>query len=181
MINPNDARFVPRCAALVLGLVGLGLAWASNAVAQTGLEKPEASASVKPAAVPRTMHKSPYRATATPHRATLSRLAEWGVDNLKVNRTNSGNLIRFSYRVVEPKLATALREKKSEPALVAPSRGVSLQVPTMENVGSLRNTTEFKAGRDYWVIFSNKGNYVRAGDRVNVVIGNFHADGLVVQ
>ena len=29
--------------------------------------------------------------------------------------------------------------------------------------------------------FSNKGNYVKDGDRVNVIIGSFHADGLLVQ
>jgi len=29
-------------------------------------------------------------------------------------------------------------------------------------------------------MFSNKGMYVKRGDRVNVVIGKFHADGLVV-
>jgi len=32
-----------------------------------------------------------------------------GVDQLRVNYTSSGNLIRFSYRVVEPKLAKATR------------------------------------------------------------------------
>jgi hypothetical protein len=30
-------------------------------------------------------------------------------------------------------------------------------------------------------MFSNKRNLVRAGDRVNVVIGSFHADGLLVE
>jgi len=29
--------------------------------------------------------------------------------------------------------------------------------------------------------FSNKGNLVKAGDRVNVMIGTFHADGLLVE
>jgi hypothetical protein len=31
------------------------------------------------------------------------------------------------------------------------------------------------------MVFSNKGNLVKAGDRVNVLIGSFHIDGLVVQ
>jgi hypothetical protein len=31
------------------------------------------------------------------------------------------------------------------------------------------------------VVFSNKGNLVRPGDRVNVMIGAFHADGLLVE
>jgi hypothetical protein len=29
--------------------------------------------------------------------------------------------------------------------------------------------------------FSNKGNLVRPGERVNVIIGKFHADGLLVE
>jgi hypothetical protein len=30
-------------------------------------------------------------------------------------------------------------------------------------------------------VFSNKGNLVKRGDRVNVMIGAFHADGLMVE
>jgi hypothetical protein len=30
-------------------------------------------------------------------------------------------------------------------------------------------------------VFSNKGNHVKKGSRVSVVIGKFHVDGLVVQ
>jgi hypothetical protein len=31
------------------------------------------------------------------------------------------------------------------------------------------------------MVFSNKGNYVKPGDRVSVLIGPFRVDGLVVQ
>jgi hypothetical protein len=31
------------------------------------------------------------------------------------------------------------------------------------------------------MVFSNKGNLVKAGERVDVTIGNFHADGLVLE
>ena len=37
-----------------------------------------------------------------------------------------------------------------------------------------------EAGKSYWMAFSNKGRIVKRGDRVNVVIGQFHADGLAV-
>jgi hypothetical protein len=30
------------------------------------------------------------------------------------------------------------------------------------------------------MLFSNKGGYVKRGDKVNIVIGKFRADGLVV-
>ena len=56
-----------------------------------------------------------------------------------------------------------------------------LQVPVMDKVGMLRQTGAPQVGQEYWMVFSNKGNLVRPGDRVNVMIGSFHADGLVVE
>jgi hypothetical protein len=57
---------------------------------------------------------------------------------------------------------------------------VSLVIPVMEKVGQLRQSQPPEAGRSYWMAFSNKGRPVKRGDRVGVVIGAFHADGLVV-
>jgi hypothetical protein len=31
------------------------------------------------------------------------------------------------------------------------------------------------------MVFSNKGDLVKRGDRVNVIIGSFHADGMMVE
>ncbi len=50
----------------------------------------------------------------------------------------------------------------------------------MEKVGQLRQSSTSQAGKSYWMAFSNKGRLVKRGDRVNVVIGKFRADGLVV-
>ena len=58
--------------------------------------------------------------------------------------------------------------------------GVKLVVPDMEKVGKLRQSSTPEAGKAYWMVFSNKGKFVKHGDHVNVVIGRFHADGLVV-
>jgi len=33
----------------------------------------------------------------------------------------------------------------------------------------------------YWMAFSNKGRLVKRGDRVDVVIGQFRAEGLTVE
>jgi hypothetical protein len=53
-------------------------------------------------------------------------------------------------------------------------------VPTMENIGMLRQSSTPEEGKTYWMAFSNKGRLVKKGHRVNVVIGQFHADGLAV-
>jgi hypothetical protein len=114
-------------------------------------------------------------------RAVLYYQSLWGVDSFTVKWAESGEIIRFSYRVVDAEKAIALHDKKAQPQLDDPQAGVSLVVPTMEKVGQLRQTSTPEAGRFYWMAFSNQGRRVKRGDRVNVVIGNFHADGLEVQ
>ena len=105
----------------------------------------------------------------------------WGVDSLGVRSMESGELIRFNYRVVDATRAQPLNDKKSEPFLIDQAAGVKLVVPSMEKVGQLRQSSTPEAGKVYWMAFSNKGGRVKRGDRVTVVIGNFHADGLVVE
>jgi len=105
----------------------------------------------------------------------------WGVDSLTVKYTESGEMIRFSYRVLEPEKAATLNDKKSEPSLIDPQAGVKLVIPEMEKVGKLRQSSTPVAGKQYWMAFSNSGRRVRPGDRVDIVIGSFHANGLVVE
>lgn len=104
----------------------------------------------------------------------------WGVDSLNVKLAESGEVVRFSYRVVDPDKAKVLNDKRNEPSLIDPRAGVSLVVPMMEQVGQLRQSGTPEAGKAYWVAFSNKGRPVKRGDRVDVVIGQFRAEGLVV-
>lgn len=104
----------------------------------------------------------------------------WGVDSLSVKLVESGEVVRFSYRVLDPDKAKALNDKSSEPSLVDPRAGVKLVVPRMEKIGQLRQTGTPESGKAYWMAFSNKGRPVKKGDRVDVVIGQFRAQGLVV-
>ena len=104
----------------------------------------------------------------------------WGVDALSVKLVESGEIIRFSWRVLDVDRARVLNDKKVEPSLNDPQARVSLVVPAMENIGQLRQVQPPVAGQSYWMAFSNKGRVVKRGDRVNVVIGPFHADGLAV-
>jgi hypothetical protein len=129
------------------------------------------------------------KSAGTPSRSLPNRFAGragayyrvvWGIDSLVVKWTESGEVIRFSWRVLDPERAKVLSDKKVEPSLIDPRAGVSLVVPTMEKIGQLRQTQTPEAGRSYWVAFSNKGLFVKRGDRVNVVIGPFRADGLAV-
>jgi hypothetical protein len=141
-----------------------------------------ASASAEsPAPAARPAH-SRYRPTRFSRRAELNYGLVWGVDSLIVKWTESGEVIRFSYRVLDGEKARQLNDKKAEPALIDPRAGVKLVVPSLEQVGLLRQTPSGKpeAGKIYWMAFSNKGRLVKRGDHVAVVIGNFRAEGLVV-
>lgn len=133
-----------------------------------------------PTPAKRTAKTSRYRPDRFAGRAGTYYKVVWGVDSLGVKWAESGEVIRFSYRVLDADKAKVLNDKTNEPSLVDPQAGVKLVVPSMENVGQLRQSAPPEDGKSYWVVFSNKGRLVKRGDHVSVVIGAFHADGLVV-
>ncbi len=134
-----------------------------------------ASGSAKPVAV-----HSRYRPDRFAARAGTYYRLVWGVDDLSVKSAEGGEVIRFKYHVLDANKAKMLNDKKFEPALIDEQAHVKLVVPLMDKVGKLRQSSPSEAGKVYWMLFSNKGDYVKRGDKVDVVIGNFRADGLVV-
>jgi hypothetical protein len=51
----------------------------------------------------------------------------------------------------------------------------------MEKIGKLRRSSTPKAGMVYWMAFSNPTRVVKPGHRVDVVIGSFRANKLIVE
>jgi hypothetical protein len=146
----------------------------SSAVAQAPPGK-KAPAAQPPAAV---SHR--YQPDRFAGRAGAYYRLVWGVEGLAVKWTESGEVIRFSYRVLDAQKAKTLNDKGTEPSLIDPQAGVQRVVPSMEKIGQLRQSSTPEAGKSYWMAFSNKGRLVKRGHRVSVVIGTFRADGLVV-
>ena len=164
---------------LGLTLLALGSAASTAAVSQAGAQPSQTGQAAAPA-----------NANAAPVRFLPDRMAGragayykgvWGIDSLTIKWAESGELVRFSWRVLDPTKAALLNDKRLEPSLIDPQAGVSLVVPTMEKVGQMRQGVTPEAGKSYWMAFSNKGRRVKRGDRVNVVIGGFHAEYLVVE
>lgn len=122
-----------------------------------------------------------YLSSRTSRNADIYYESAWGIDSLKVKYTEAGEMIRFTYRVVDPVKAAPLNDKKAEPVLYDAEAGVKLVVPQMEKIGKLRQSSSAKAGMSYWMAFSNAGRRVRTGHRVDVQIGNFHANNLLVE
>ncbi len=160
------------------GSLGLLLAAALAVGSRAAAAEPQQPADRAPA----TAHPAP-RMRYTPDRfagrAWKYYQLVWGVDSLKVRLAESGEIVRFSYRVLDPDKAQALNDGRNEPSLVDPRAGVKLVVPQLEKVGKLRQTGTPEVNKAYWMAFSNKGRPVKKGDRVDVVIGQFQARNLV--
>lgn len=161
---------------MLLCLVGTGFA----AVAAAADMPPAPVKAPLPAAGGAQLRRSPYAPDRFAGRAGLNYRLIWGVDSLSVRLVESGELVRFTYRVLDSDRASVLNDKQSQATLDDPKAGISLVVPTMEKVGQLRQTSAPEVGRSYWVTFSNKGRRVKRGDWVDVVIGQFKANNLVV-
>lgn len=180
-------------AALVVGVLASSLALSQTPAAQTpaarasstqssasSAAKTKAGAAKKTALAKSAGPPSRYLPNRFAGRAGAYYKVVWGIDSLKVKWAESGELVRFSWRVLDPQRAKVLNDKKVEPSLIDPRAGVSLVIPQMPNVGMLRQSQTPEAGTSYWMAFSNKGRLVRRGDRVDVVVGPFRAENLAV-
>lgn len=106
---------------------------------------------------------------------------EWGVEVLYVRRTAAGYMLEFRYKVLDPAKAARLFDRQTKPLLTHVESGATFVVPTPAKTGALRNSNAPLAGHTYWMFFANPGKYVKQGARVNVSIGEFQAERLVVQ
>jgi hypothetical protein len=188
-IRNSRAKSMLVAGILAGGMVVSPLFGQSSSPAATPNQAPAAASSTAPIAY-RTGLPSTAAAPAPAPRYHPNRFAGkaghyyelfWGVQSLTVKAAESGELIRFSYNVVDPLKAKTLNEKKNDAYLVFPDAGIRLSVPSLEKVGQLRQSPDPEAGKSYWMAFSNPGRRVKRGDHVNVMIGNFHAENLVVE
>lgn len=148
----------------------------ANCFAST-LDQPTASS--KAPASSRRRHAIPR--TDLPPSAMRYYESTWGVQILGVKSLESGTMLRFSYRVLDPEKAQVLNDKKSTPFLYDLTTHSRLEVPSMEKVGQLRQSSAVEEGHVYWMVFSNPERYVKPGTRVDIRIGRFLAQGLLVQ
>jgi len=120
--------------------------------------------------------------SAKPHpreRTLMKR--DWGIEIIYVQQTAAGYMLEFRYKVLDAKKAAALFERQTKPVLKHPDSGATLIVPTPAKTGALRNSNPPHDDTTYWMFFANPGKLIEPGDVVNIEIGEFHADGIVVQ
>ena len=146
---------------------------ASTATTISSPTSSPAPTSAYPASTPATDTRSP--------RADRMYQLIWGIKDMHVRETASGSIIRFSYRVVDAAKAKVLNDPKLNPVLIDSNSGDKLTVPETENAGKLRQVADPEVGREYWMVFLNNNRFVRPGSKVDIKIGTFRADGLLVE
>lgn len=104
-----------------------------------------------------------------------------GIEVVAVRLSEAGSVLDLRYRVVDPAKAHACLSTHARPYLLDVASGAKLGVPDMAYVGALRQTAvEPLAGKVYFMIFWNPGQAVKAGQKVNLVVGDQTVAGLVV-
>ena len=165
----------PRAAWILVTPVAAAALWAWQPGQSIAADGQTAAA---PPAVPARPGLGMPRAGWREQRLTMGR---WGIDELRVRPVSSGSMIEFRYLVVDREKARPLNDKKIAPVLTVERTGVELRVPTMENVGALRQMPAPENGKEYFMIFQNQGRQAKSGDLVDLAIGPFHARGLRVE
>lgn len=106
---------------------------------------------------------------------------KWGVEPVFVRQTAGGYMLEFRYRVLDAEKAKPLFERQTKPLLTHAETGAKLVVPTPAKTGALRNSNTPKDGITYWMFFANPGKLVKPGEHVNIEIGDFLVEKLIVQ
>ena len=106
---------------------------------------------------------------------------QWGIEILYVRQTAGGYMLEFRYKVVDAEKAKALFNRQTKPVLIHNRTGAQLIVPTPAKTGALRNSNMPLDDHTYWMFFANPGMLVQPGERVDIQIGEFVVEKLIVQ
>src|SRR6516225_859933 len=123
-------RLAVFCHLLLCGaLLAQGTSPASNPTRSSSTGPTNTAASSQPAGNVNRTHYHPDRFAG--RAGTYYRLI-WGVDALSVKWAEAGEVIRFSYQVIDAGKAKVLNDKKIEPSLIDEQAHVKLTVPMMD-------------------------------------------------
>ena len=145
----------------------IAISSASDEPAKSLASKPESTA-------PKAALRARKNISATPLRR------EWGIEVLDIHQTSAGYMLQFRYRVLDPKAAKPLFDRKIKPYLLDAATGVRVIVPSPDKIGQLRNVNPPETGRTYWMLFANPAKMIKPGSQVSVHIGDFDSGTLVV-
>jgi hypothetical protein len=134
-----------------------------------------------PATITVATEASPELARARHPRENSFIKRQWGIEVLFVRQTAAGYMLEFRYKVIDARKAKALFDRQTKPLLTHAETGAKLIVPTPAKIGALRNSNPPLEDHTYWMFFANPGKLVQPGEHVNIEIGEFLVEGLVVK
>ena len=106
---------------------------------------------------------------------------KWGIEIIGIRLSAAGHMLDFRYRITDPEKASPLLKKQTEVYLIDQTTGRRLGI-TRTKLGPMRQTSvKPEPNRNYFILFSNQGGWVKQGNKVTVVIGDFKAEDLVVE
>jgi len=112
---------------------------------------------------------------------TLCTEEKWGIKILSLRLSANGYILDFRYSLIDPKKAAPLFDIRNKPYLIDQASGVKCYVPKAPKVGSLRTTKNPIPGKNYFILFGNPGKFIKVGNKVTVVVGDFKAENLTVE
>jgi hypothetical protein len=104
----------------------------------------------------------------------------WGIEIESMRLASSNYMLEFRYRILDANKAQPLFGRGLSPRLHDEASSFESTVPNPPTTGALRSTYDAKAGRTYFMFFANPSQFVKAGSRVTVTIGDFSVTGITV-
>jgi hypothetical protein len=105
-----------------------------------------------------------------------------GIRVVAIRSSADGFMLDFRYRVVEPDRALLVMDRSIKPYVIDEASGARFVIPSSPKVGPMRQTTRYpESGRVYWLLFANPARFIKPGNLVTVVIGDFRLEHLVVE
>ena len=111
-------------------------------------------------------------------------IEKWGVEVMGVRLAARGYMMDFRFRVLDLEKALPLFDSRIKPYVIPEGTDVKLPVPAGQKVGTFRTTNRGKniqAGKDYVIMFANPDAFVKSGQKVSVVIGDFRVERLTLK
>ena len=106
----------------------------------------------------------------------------WGIQVEGLRQTAGGFALDFRFRVVDPVKAGPLLAASEDPVAVHVKSGTRLPVPHPPRFGALRSRSKHVVPRQmHFVLFTNPGRLVAAGDEVAVTMGGLTLKKLIVE
>jgi hypothetical protein len=121
-------------------------------------------------------------AQPAPSAGTAGPEEQLGIKVEAIRWSADGYMLDFRYRVVDPEKALLIMDRAVKPYIIDEASGARFLIPSSPKVGPMRQTTRRpEAGRMYWLLFANPAKYIKPGNQVTVVVGDYRLEHLVVE